>query len=363
MVGDAWPHVRQPSLQVTYGPGAGNAILISRALNERMRWLGKPDGGLIGQPYGADSPKLEARERGDRMTQETSAPRTSEALRAAILERYDGLSKRLRQFARYVLDEPHDLAFETLAAMTERCGVQPSAIVRFAQSFGFEGATQMQRLFRDDLLSTHPTAAYRERVRAFSNAVDERPPGQDGLLAEFADGNSLALSNLPNSVSEADLASAVSLLEQAAIVYATGFRRAFPVAAYLAYSIQQAGKRTFFVDGVAGLARQQIRNMSGHDLLIAVSYSPYAEETVEAVAAAASKHAKIISITDSPVSPIAKPADVVLLVKEAEIRGFRSLSASMCLAQALMVEFAVDIERQAKRRGTPAQRPRRTRKA
>ena len=48
----------------------------------------------------------------------------------------------------------------------------------------------------------------------------------------------------------------------------------------------------------------------------------------------------MLSISDSPVSPIAKPANLVLQVREAEIRKFRSLSSSMCLAQALVISYA-----------------------
>jgi DNA-binding MurR/RpiR family transcriptional regulator len=48
----------------------------------------------------------------------------------------------------------------------------------------------------------------------------------------------------------------------------------------------------------------------------------------------------VLSISDSLVSPVAKPATVVLQVREAEIRKFRSLSASMCLAQALVISYA-----------------------
>jgi DNA-binding MurR/RpiR family transcriptional regulator len=284
------------------------------------------------------------------MAERTAAPRTSEELRSAILKRYDTLSDRLQQVARYVLDEPNDLALETLAVIAERSGVQPSAIVRFAKSFGFEGASQMQRLFRDDLLSAHPVAAYGERVREFMRGVDKKQDNLGGLLREFAEGNSLALSNLSNTVSEAELAAAVTMLEQADIVYVVGVRRAFPVAAYLAYSLQQAGKRTVFVDGVGGLSRQQLQTITSNDMLIGVSYQPYAEETRQAVTTASANGAKVLSITDSTVSPIAKSADTLLQVREAEIRGFRSLSASMCLAQALVIGFAFDSTRHAERR-------------
>ena len=280
------------------------------------------------------------------MSEAPQAPKSADELRAAILERYDGLSKRLQQIARYVLDEPNELALETLAVIADRSGVQPSAIVRFAKSFGFDGASQMQRLFRDGLLSGHAALGYSERVRNFSQAVDRGgPSGGAELLSEFVEGNTMALQNLPQTVSDADLTAAVRLLEAAETVYVVGFRRAFPVSSYLAYSLSQAGKRTVFVDGVAGLARQQVQMLTPKDLLIAVSYQPYADETVHAVETAASRGAPVLSISDSLVSPIAKPATVTLQVRESEIRAFRSLSASMCLAQALVIGFAFEASR------------------
>src|SRR3990167_4398341 len=239
---------------------------------------------------------------GSRFMSETiTPPTTAEELRAAILERYDGLSKRLQQIARYVLDEPNELALETLAVIAERSGVQPSAIVRFAKSFGYPGASQMQRLFRDDMLSGHAALGYSERVRRFSQAVDSKT-GDAGaqLLAEFVEGNTLALQNLGQTISEKDMAAAVALIEQAEMVYVVGFRRAFPVSSYLAYSLQQVGKRTMFIDGVAGLARQPLQG----------------------------------------ISPNAKSATAVLQVRESEVRTFRSLAASICLAQALVIGFA-----------------------
>jgi DNA-binding MurR/RpiR family transcriptional regulator len=285
-----------------------------------------------------------------------AAPKTAEELRAAILERYDSLSKRLQQIARYVLDEPNEMALETLAVISERCGVQPSAIVRFAKTFGYPGASQMQRLFRDGLLSGHAALGYGERVRHFNEAVAKKPDGGADVLAEFVEGNTLALQNLAQTVSEADMAQAVKMIDKAETVYVVGFRRSFPVASYLAYSLQQVNKRTLFIDGVAGLTKQQVQTIGPKDVLIAVSYHPYAEETIQAVEMAAARGAAILSISDSLVSPIAKPASLVLHVRESEVRTFRSLAASICLAQALVIGFAFESSR-AKGRSAKAAKP------
>lgn len=280
------------------------------------------------------------------MSDASAVPTSAEALRTEIVRRYESLSKRLKQIARYILDEPNDIALETLAVIAARCGVQPSAIVRFAKSFGFEGASQMQKLFRDGLLSNNAALGYSERVRQLDEAANAKGAEPADLLAEFVEGNTLALQNLLQTVSGADMKAAVAAIRDCSTVHVAGFRRSFPVASYLAYSLLQAGKRTVFLDGVAGLAMQQVQAMRDDDLLIAVSFQPYSEETVAIVDAVVANGGKVLAISDSLVSPVAKPAQTVLQVRESEVRKFRSLSASMCLAQALVINFAFETTRQ-----------------
>jgi DNA-binding MurR/RpiR family transcriptional regulator len=275
------------------------------------------------------------------MKQPTPAPKTAEELRRAIVERYDSLSKRLQLIARHALDQPDDFALQTLAVISKRSGAQPSAIVRFSKAFGFSGASDMQRLFRDSLVSGNVALGYGERVRRFSAQVHgSRSRDVMALLQEFVDGSSLALQSLSRTVEGRDLDRAIEMISVADTVFVGGFRRAFPVSSYLAYSLQQAGKRTSFVDGIAGLSSHQVKNIRPNDLLLAVSYHPYAPETVQLAEAAAVAKTPILAISDSPVSTIAKLSTQLLLVREVEVRSFRSMSASLCLAQALAIGFA-----------------------
>ncbi|NML07451.1 MurR/RpiR family transcriptional regulator [Sphingomonas sp. G-3-2-10] len=290
------------------------------------------------------------------MSEGSTPPVTAEQLRAEIVRRYESLSKRLQQIGRYILDEPNDIALETLAVIASRCGVQPSAIVRFAKSFGFEGASQMQKLFRDGLLSNNAALGYSERVRQLDETTNATGADPADLLAEFVEGNALALQGLLQTVSGADMKAAVDAIAAADVVHVVGFRRSFPVASYLVYSLLQAGKRTVFVDGVGGLAMQQVGAMGPADLLIAVSYQPYSEETVGIVEAVSARGGKVLALSDSLVSPIAKPATCVLQVRESEVHKFRSLSASMCLAQALVINFAFEASRQAAPKAKRAKR-------
>ena len=286
------------------------------------------------------------------MSNKQSLPESADELRALILKRYDSFSGRLQQVARHVLDHPDDFALETLTVIAERASVQPSAIVRFAKTLGFSGANPMQRVLRDSLLANHAALGYGERVRRFNASVSSKASADSNeLLAEFIEGDMLALQNLRQTTSSASVAQAIELMHEAPTLYIMGFRRSFPVASYLAYSLQQVGKRTFFLDGVGGLAAQQIRTIQPNDLLVAISYQPYAEETVRVTEVATEAGAKVLAISDSLVGPIAKSAKLVLQVKDSEVRNFRSLGASLCLAQALVVGLAFERERGANGRG------------
>jgi DNA-binding MurR/RpiR family transcriptional regulator len=260
------------------------------------------------------------------------------------VQRYDSLSPRLQQVAAYALEHPNDIGLETLAVIAKRCKVQPSTIVRFAKTFGYEGASEMQKLFRDELLSMAPSPSYAERIRQFNERAGESAAqSPSDLLHEFVDGNIAALQHLNETARQADLEHGVRLIAEANAVYLVGLRRSFPVAAYLAYALRHADKRAYLVDGLAGMIVEQSTMLGPGDLLIATSFRPYAQQTADIVEEGAKRGAKVLAISDSRLSPIARRADLCFEVKDAEFRKFRSLTASLCLAQTLVISYAFQL--------------------
>lgn len=263
-----------------------------------------------------------------------------EEFRKEIIDKHETLSKRLKQVSRHILEHPNDIAIETLAVVAERCGGQASTIVRFAKAFGFDSASQMQRLFRDELLRNTGNLDYSERVQ---RANAKMPLDHDDpflLLTEFTDGNKQALENLKENIDHLALQKAIKMITKANTIYIIGLRRSFPVATYLAYALQKTNKRCILIDSVGGLTKGQTVGITSEDLMIAISYHSYTEETLDIVSDAAEHTDNIIAITDSPLSPIATMSKVSFEINEAEVRQFRSLSASLCLAQVLVIGHA-----------------------
>lgn len=275
---------------------------------------------------------------------EPSPPSSYEELRALISARHDVLSKRLRQIAEFALANPNDMALETVSAIASRADVQPSSLIRFAKAFGYDGFSTMQRVFRARLTERQPS--YSERIKALK-AQSGPQMSAISVLDRFTEAASHALSHLREETRPDLLEQAIELLAQAERIHVVGQRRAYPVAAYLTYMLSHLDCRVSLIDSVGGMVREQARNLSSQDLLLAVSFQTYAPDTLEVAALAKERNATIIAITDGPLSPFAALADVCFEVEEAQVESFRSLSACMCLSLSLVVCLGYRLEKTA----------------
>jgi DNA-binding MurR/RpiR family transcriptional regulator len=261
-------------------------------------------------------------------------PESFEALERRLIEIEPHLPKRLRQAAAYALDHPDEFALGTASALARSAEVQASTLVRFAQTLGFAGFSELQEVFRARLRNRWPD--YSERLKALQeNARDSGDPTH--LLFGFADSAAASIARLREAVQRRALDRAVSLLAGARTIHCLGQRRSFCVAHYLAYALSQLGIPASLIDNVGGLGAEQLAQAGAGDALIAISFSPYAPFTVDLAKRARRAGVPIVVVTDSALSPLAGIADVRFEIVESDFGSFRSLAATFCLAMTLAV--------------------------
>lgn len=266
-------------------------------------------------------------------------PETLAELRDCIAAQHEQLTGRLRDAARYLIDNPHEIALNTVAELGKRSSIAPSAYIRLAQALGFAGFKDLQRLFRAPLQQA--AATHSERIRHYGGeTLLEDPSDVGGILREFSQANIVSLEHLAEGGEQANIEAAIAHLQVARTTFVIGMRRAFPVAAYLSYALSRVGRRTVQISGAGGTLPEQVSAIAEDDLLIAVSFPPYAKDTVEACRQATDAGVTLVAITDSVLSPIGQMADTVIEVNDAELLGFRSLTASFCIAQTLAMGLA-----------------------
>ncbi|WP_409525380.1 MurR/RpiR family transcriptional regulator [Nitrincola sp. MINF-07-Sa-05] len=287
------------------------------------------------------------------MNHPMTTPATLSDLQTAITERYDSLSKRLRQVAQYLIDHPNEIAFGTVTVIAQDAQVHPSTLVRFANAFGYSGFSEMQSLFQQKLLQESPS--YTERIRIARERLGD--PGTQSpvqLLGEFVHADSLALQALEEITPAEELERAIDLLARAEATHIIGMRRSFVPAAYFAYALRHIDRRAHLLDNVGGMIREQASSIGQQDVLIAISFRPYASETDETVRIASEKGVPILVISDSKLSPLARYATVSFTLPESEVHGFRSLTPALCLAQSLSIGLAYRLDNKKTMADNPA---------
>ena len=261
-------------------------------------------------------------------------PETFEALKDRLIEIEPSLPKRLRQAAAYALEHPDEFALGTASGIARNADVQASTLVRFAQSLGFGGFSDLQEVFRSHLRKRWPD--YSERLKvlhetardsgdplnllmgfANSAALLARPPARSGRPARSRPGDRPARPSqdhlLPRPAAQLRRRALPELRPRPA--------RPFRV------SDRQRGRAR------AGAARPGRRG----DALIAISFAPYSPVTVDLARRARRAKTPTVVVTDSALSPLAGLADVRFEIVESDFGSFRSLAATFCLAMTLAV--------------------------
>ena len=89
-----------------------------------------------------------------------------EELVQRIAREYDDLSRQLKVIAHYITHNRQQMVVVRILDVARACDVQPSAVVRFAQRFGFSGFSELQAVFRDAYASGTTGVGYQQRIQA-----------------------------------------------------------------------------------------------------------------------------------------------------------------------------------------------------
>jgi DNA-binding MurR/RpiR family transcriptional regulator len=272
------------------------------------------------------------------MTQ-TQPPEDYESLIRLIHDRHDGMSKTRQQIAVYLTQNPNDVAVRSVNAIAQNCDIHASSFVRFAQSLGYDGFRSLQALFQQRLATAAP--GFEARVYALKQELKSRDGlSEADLLRDMVVSDAASVQSLLDEIDANDLAKAAEILGDAETVFLLGQLRSAPVVELIRYLLTMVGKKCIMLDPSGGLATHIARTIGPKDALLAVSFRFYANEVVSIVEEVAAQGRKIVALSDSSLSPLAKSAHVLLAAHEHPGPLSRSITAPICLAQAITLAVA-----------------------
>lgn len=249
-------------------------------------------------------------------------------LRENIVSQFSLLSPELQRAAEFSLQNANQLVVQSMRAFAAEAGVKPATLLRLAQRLGYNGWRELKSAFIDDLglgNDTYVSKAEKLIAKGTQPALYE-----EVFLAHQAN---LAFTQAENQHA---MQQAVTLLDEAKQVYICGFRASFPIAWSLFYVYRLFNRQVSLIDGLASNIEVFTREINAEDCLLLTSFSPYSRESLDVLNAARQAGARIIAITDSPVSPLAQAADCTLLFSLSSPSFFPSIVSGMGVAECLL---------------------------
>jgi DNA-binding MurR/RpiR family transcriptional regulator len=225
------------------------------------------------------------------------------------------------------------LGIEELA---EGCQVSTATISRFARDIGFRNYSAMRGAVAETLQSVlQPVDKLRATIERRKNAAS---PAVESL--EYAAAN---IGASAQGLDSAEVARVVASLTRARTVYVMGFGLSSHLAGLLALHLQPFCQHVIEVAGHGGteVAAGHLANITARDVLVIISFPRYALDVIRLAGFARERAACIVSITDSPASPLAELGRHVLYAQSTHPILPSSSSAAIAVIEALVVSLMV----------------------
>ncbi|MFV9567551.1 MurR/RpiR family transcriptional regulator [Thermoanaerobacter mathranii] len=245
-----------------------------------------------------------------------------------IQDNYTKLSKSQKIIAEYIINHYDKAAFMTAAKLGASINISESTVVRFANTLGYNGYPELQSALQE-LIKNKLTTVQRLEM---TEETDEIAILNNVLKAD--------IENIKETISEInknDFRSVVLDIINAAKIYIIGSRSSIVIAEYLGFYLNLIRQNVSVVKAGVSDVFEQILRVSENDLVIGIGFPRYSKRTLEVLKYAKSQNAKIVTITDSLISPLTSVADEILIAKSNMASFVDSLVAPLSLVNALVV--------------------------
>lgn len=260
-----------------------------------------------------------------------------------LTDRFDELPSQMQVAARWLIAHPLEVALLSMREQARRAGVPAATMSRIARRLGFPGFDELKTLHAQ--LIREPPASYQTKAEQLISR--QRGHSESSLITEMLQASEQQLRGLAGPPFTTSVEEAAELLSGARRVFCLASRACFSVAFLYHYVRSLVGADSVLLDGAGGIGVDSLRTATPEDALLAISVSPYTRQTLDAALFAAERSAKVVAITDSLLSPLARMADVAIIIPTETASFFPSMTPALAAAECLAALVAV-------KRGEPA---------
>lgn len=245
---------------------------------------------------------------------------------------YSTLSKGQKKIANAILNNYDKAAYLTASRLGKMVGVSESTVVRFANELGFEGYSEfqhaVQELVRIKLTPNQRIEMTKQRI------------GKADILESVMESDINKIRYTLDSLDRKVFSESVNAILSAKTIYVTGARSTEPLAKLLSYNLSMIFDNVKFITPTSSAeVFEQMFSIGSEDTIIAFSFPRYSSKIVNAVKYAKNNGAKVVSFTDSNISPLSEHSDYLITAQSDMASYMDSLVAPLSIINAIIVEI------------------------
>ncbi|TQR87037.1 MurR/RpiR family transcriptional regulator [Mycobacterium hodleri] len=264
------------------------------------------------------------------MTDETVAARAGAAL--------PSLSKAERRVGRALLADYPSAGLASAARLAERAEVSPPTVLRFAQTLGYEGFTDLQVALRAELTAQSNGPITRLPATPAGSA-DAGP--LDRLLHQARAQNERAEETLAQMPGPAVDAAIALLADTSRPLYLHGGRFSHLLAMHLAAHLEQLRPGVRLLTDPTGRDLGTMIELTRRDVVMLFDYHRYQRSAADLAARVHRAGATVLLVTDDLACPVAPEAEVVLTASSTVGTTYQSMAAGFLLTE-LLIPLVMD---------------------
>ncbi|WP_371367608.1 HTH-type transcriptional regulator MurR [Sporomusa rhizae] len=251
-----------------------------------------------------------------------------------ISKNISNLSKKQKVVAKYILENWKNIPHQSSVEIAKNLEISQSSVIRTTKTLGFNSFPELQNALHLII----------QRQLSFVDRLEQTEvvnPNIETTLLKIRHLQEMNLRQTINASNPKHIRQTIEYIVNARKVYVVGMRSSATLVHYLGFNLNMMTKKIKQITNDYSLL-EDIRSLDKQDLLIAISFPRYTQLTKTAVYLAKEQQCPIVAITDCLSSPIAKPADIVLLAASKSLYFNQSLSAAMALCDILLTQLTTD---------------------
>jgi len=256
-------------------------------------------------------------------------------IRNHLKNKYEKSTKTQKRIISYLIENIYGSSYLKIDEMAAKVNTQPSTITRFCKSIGFMGYTDLQKELRKTVLNKLKGEGQYEKARNYILTHKEH----NNIFYHSLDNDLYNLNTMIKGIDKQKIKASISLLNSSRKIYIVSSRSTLSLGHFFYFRLKKIFFNVYFVTNFDGGMFDDIKDLRKDDLVVAISFPTFSSTTISFVKSAKKYGVKILSITNSQLSPLYKISDICLYCPYKGVTFFTSNVSAMALINALICEI------------------------